>query len=703
MSREIEAIEWIVQNGSDAGEVLTSSFDGGRVLKVGRLQSAHLYLGEASVSRMHAVIEKRADGTLQLVDLGSAMGTFINGQKITKSDLRGGDIVCFGRMELIVRLVLEGQATQQIPIAQSGETAPLADAPRLEGDGMEVVQIEEVSQDIEHAEPYTLQGYYDEHGNYIPGYYDDQGTYHLGYGYWDEAGEWCVAYGYHDPSGEWVDDDLSLAAGEEEARGDIYSSHCFGASSGDTLEIAMLWSDQVLSVNQYPEARDVTIGVGEESDFVIELPVADTGITQENFPLVMHDATGAGYYLALTPQMTGFVRHYEQTWSIEEVLRREDLVRSERAPGAMLLPIGKKTSARVELDEVTFLVSFTERESAIAGIGVGDFRPLPFLIASAAAHLMFLFMALTIPASPDSLELDSNGMDDRFVQLVLMPEQEEEVEDESPAGLDNDGKDGAEKVAGDEGKAGREDMEDRDRSMAAKGTSDSNEFSGDDHNRQVAQDSGVLAVLGGGNISPFGPSDRNVGSNAIAAIGNMEDQPAGDSGGFGGLGLTDSGRGGGGDDESVKLDSNAICSGAACGTKCKFKDKSKCKGGKGNLPDADITKDENTVEPTFIPGPVETRDCMAREQIARVVRQRRNEIRACYERELQRDKSLAGQIKIHFKIGATGSVFMTKIKSSSLKNKRVEQCVQNKVRRWIFPEPQGCSMVNVTYPFNFKN
>lgn len=94
---------------------------------------------------------------------------------------------------------------------------------------------------------------------------------------------------------------------------------------------------------------------------------------------------------------------------------------------------------------------------------------------------------------------------------------------------------------------------------------------------------------------------------------------------------------------------------------------------------------------------------MSREQIASVVRRHRNEIRACYERALQRDKSLAGQIKIHFKISATGAVFMTNIKSSTMKNKSVEQCVQNKVRHWVFPEPQGCSMVNVTYPFNFKH
>ena len=696
MARDIKAIEWIVQNGNNAGELLQSSFDGGRVIKVGRLSSAHLYLSDASVSRMHAVIEKRPDGALQLIDLGSAAGTYVNGEKITKSELRGGDIVCFGNMELIVRF---GGAEKPATLPRVSAEVELATAPMFELGEQDVVEEEVVEEDSMAAEPYTLQGYYDEHGNYIPGYYDDQGAYHLGYGYWDEAGDWCVAYGYYDPDGEWVEDDLSLAAGEEEARGDIYSSHCFGASAGDTLEIAMLWSDQVLSVNQYTEARDVTIGVGEGNDFVIE----HDAIVQANFPLVMHDAAGASYYLALTPQMTGYVRHYDQTWSIEEVMRREDLIRSERVPGALLMPLSKKTSARVELDEVTFLVSFTERESAVTGFGIGDFRALPFLVARAAAHLMFLFMALTIPSAPESLELDSNGMNDRFVQLVLMPEQEEPVQDESPAGLDNDGKNGAEKVAGDEGKAGREDMEDRDRSMAVKGSSDSREFSGEERDRRVAQDSGVLAVLGGGNISPFGPSDRMVGADAIAAIGDMENNPQGESGGLGGLGITDAGRGGGGDDESVKLDSNAICTGVACGKKCKFKDKSKCRDGVGDLPDAKIEKDEKTVDPTFIPGPVETRDCMSRDQIVSVVRRHRNEIPACYERALQRDRSLAGQIKIHFKISSTGSVFMTKIKSSSLKNKSVEQCVQNKVRHWVFPEPQGCSMVNVTYPFNFKH
>ena len=257
MARDIKAIEWIVQNGNNAGELLQSSFDGGRVIKVGRLSSAHLYLSDASVSRMHAVIEKRPDGALQLIDLGSAAGTYVNGEKITKSELRGGDIVCFGNMELIVRF---GGAEKPATLPRVSAEVELATAPMFELGEQDVVEEEVVEEDSMAAEPYTLQGYYDEHGNYIPGYYDDQGAYHLGYGYWDEAGDWCVAYGYYDPDGEWVEDDLSLAAGEEEARGDIYSSHCFGASAGDTLEIAMLWSDQVLSVNQYTEARDVTIG-----------------------------------------------------------------------------------------------------------------------------------------------------------------------------------------------------------------------------------------------------------------------------------------------------------------------------------------------------------------------------------------------------------------------------------------------------------
>ena len=109
------------------------------------------------------------------------------------------------------------------------------------------------------VEPFTLQGYYDAHGNYIPGYYDESGQYILGYGYYDEAGAWIVTYGYYNAAGDWIETDKPVTSVEElgwQGPGDreYYTDIFFEGKGGDTLEIAMVWSDQVLSRELVPQS-----------------------------------------------------------------------------------------------------------------------------------------------------------------------------------------------------------------------------------------------------------------------------------------------------------------------------------------------------------------------------------------------------------------------------------------------------------------
>lgn len=55
---------------------------------------------ELGVSRRHAAI-RRGENTLMLVDLGSANGTYLNGQQLTPNQprvLRDGDEICMGKL-----------------------------------------------------------------------------------------------------------------------------------------------------------------------------------------------------------------------------------------------------------------------------------------------------------------------------------------------------------------------------------------------------------------------------------------------------------------------------------------------------------------------------------------------------------------------------------------------------------------------------
>lgn len=85
------------------------------IIKIGRLQSAHLKLEDPKVSRIHAVIEVSSDGQeLAIIDMGSSDGTFVNGERISKERLKHGDEVRLGDCRLVIALD-DGKAAQAAP------------------------------------------------------------------------------------------------------------------------------------------------------------------------------------------------------------------------------------------------------------------------------------------------------------------------------------------------------------------------------------------------------------------------------------------------------------------------------------------------------------------------------------------------------------------------------------------------------------
>ena len=71
----------------DEGEVVEQTEFDRDVVKIGKLAGSHLQLDDDTVSRIHAVVEERSDGSYTLIDLGSAEGTYVGGEKITKQEV----------------------------------------------------------------------------------------------------------------------------------------------------------------------------------------------------------------------------------------------------------------------------------------------------------------------------------------------------------------------------------------------------------------------------------------------------------------------------------------------------------------------------------------------------------------------------------------------------------------------------------------
>ena len=75
---------------------------------VGRSPEADIVLPSTSASRLHAKFSfsSRQDAkavTLSVQDLGSANGTFVNGERIRKRRLSPGDIVNLGKVQLTLK------------------------------------------------------------------------------------------------------------------------------------------------------------------------------------------------------------------------------------------------------------------------------------------------------------------------------------------------------------------------------------------------------------------------------------------------------------------------------------------------------------------------------------------------------------------------------------------------------------------------
>ena len=89
-------------------------------------------------------------------------------------------------------------------------------------------------------------------------------------------------------------------------------------------------------------------------------------------------------------------------------------------------------------------------------------------------------------------------------------------------------------------------------------------------------------------------------------------------------------------------------------------------------------------------------------QIRKVVMARRNAIRTCYERQLQRQKGLSGKVVIRWKIASNGSVKGAKVSTSSLNSGAVEDCIVRQFARMKFPSPGSGEIPVVKFPFIFS-
>jgi len=102
-------------------------------------------------------------------------------------------------------------------------------------------------------------------------------------------------------------------------------------------------------------------------------------------------------------------------------------------------------------------------------------------------------------------------------------------------------------------------------------------------------------------------------------------------------------------------------------------------------------------------GQAEVRGVLDEEIIRRIVRRHINEVKYCYQVELQANPNLAGRVVVQFVISAMGQVQAPNVSSSTVNNAKVENCIALAFRRWRFPKPKGGGIVIVSQPFSLDS
>ena len=73
------------------------------VVRIGRMIRANVILGEPHASSLHAAIDLR-DNRAVIRDMGTMLGTLVNGERIDSQEIRDGDVIGIGKTQIFVHL-----------------------------------------------------------------------------------------------------------------------------------------------------------------------------------------------------------------------------------------------------------------------------------------------------------------------------------------------------------------------------------------------------------------------------------------------------------------------------------------------------------------------------------------------------------------------------------------------------------------------
>ncbi|MFO8071165.1 MAG: AgmX/PglI C-terminal domain-containing protein [Polyangia bacterium] len=467
-------------------------------------------------------------------------------------------------------------------------------------------------------------------------------------------------------------------------------------ASRRAVEVASIWNGTVLEVDHLAvagnQARLYRIGEAPSCSFPVSAEDLDGA---DSFPLVSVDAGGTA---VAVPRGAGCELRLAggERLAATELLESGLARRCSEHADALEIDLPPGAGIEIGLGRLAFSVKDVAAGRKPSSPVQLDWSKQIYSGLSLLMHCVFFAILLFIPPSPHCLSLDGIEGNNRFVPYMIdapsvvserEPDFLREPEEEKPAS------DEGRTHEGPDGEMGDRDAPDRNRAYAIKGRAERVRMARPSAVKAPSQ-AGILHYIGAAAAptSPFGAETAS-GIDPENALGHLIGDDLGDAFGYGGLGIRDTGRGGGGDGSGTigvgRLDTIG-------------------RGGRnGKGPGLDIGKTRlgprrSRSIVTGIGRGTNVAGTLSKKTIRRIVHRHMNEVKFCYQRALASRPELEGRIAVKFVISGKGTVQAAAVSRSTVGNAAMESCVVNAARRWTFPQPEDGGVVIVTYPFGFR-
>lgn len=435
------------------------------------------------------------------------------------------------------------------------------------------------------------------------------------------------------------------------------------------LRVALLWQGTLVKENTFTEKRDITIGDGVRSEFVV--PAGSN--VGSSYPLVTVDRKG-NYSLGLKKKMQGRVSLGGVVSSVSDYVKKHTSDQS----GANYVPIQKGDWSVLEFGDVELFLQFVRPDVIV---GHKSTRAMDGGIVAAIVGSLFVVASFFIVSQflwDPAGNIDRRKADKRQLKVDADITQEKD-EDLLEIGEEDDtvGK----KAEGEEGKFGDPD---KDPTLESKVPKRDGELVPRIDPKKIGLNDLLSNKMSKSDAISSILSDSNAFENrmAVAMAGTGAELMVGY--GAGGMGFKGTGPGGGGTGGYGRIHGlGRVDTGGGMGVRAGLGRKRSKKVGRVKL------------------GGMNSTGFCKKGHIRKVVLRRAGAIRACYEAQLQIHEGLAGKITARWTIGMDGRVASVSVVQSSLGNTSVEQCIQRTLRRMRFEKPEGGVCV-VQWPFVFN-